>query len=128
MPSQWDATALAFVGDVLPGNHIEVSLFPATAFDVIGPHTVPKIAHTDAALAAIVGLDVLLPFANGAANTEAISTRCMVRVPPCLRPVGVRFKSDTTRALESNGRRHTYRRKSCQLRCPLELDYERVAL
>lgn len=87
VPSHWDGRGLTFMGDVLPGNFVSIGLFPDTAFDVVGPVTVPTIPQADASLAGNAGQDVLLPFANGAANTENISVRHVVRVPHAYVPL-----------------------------------------
>lgn len=81
--SQWDDLAFGFLGDVLPGNHIEMVGFPTNAFTRTTPQLVPTLAAMDAAVGLLDPLqDSFIPApAVGTADTEQVSTRVMVQVP-----------------------------------------------
>ena len=50
--SIWDGSTLAFAGNVLAGNHIEIVWVPATVFDAVPDNNMPTIAGLQALLAA----------------------------------------------------------------------------
>ena len=85
--SVWDGRIFAFVGDVLPGNHVDLVEFPANSFDLAGEVTVPTVAHTTALLAAHPNQGHLLPMATGMQDTEQWDCRYLVQVPKAYLPL-----------------------------------------
>ena len=80
--SIWDGATLAFVGDVLAGNHIEIVRVPTTAFEVAPDNNVPTIAGLQAMLAAQPNAVQFGPFDDGAPDTQPMAVRNMVPIPP----------------------------------------------
>ena len=80
--SVWDGATLAFAGDVLAGNHIEIVCVPANAFEVPPNNNVPTIAGLQALLAAQPDAVEFGPFDDAAPDTQPTAVRNMVPVPP----------------------------------------------
>ena len=80
--SIWDGATLAFAGDVLAGNHIEIVRVPTTAFEVAPDNNVPTITGLQAMLAAQPNAVQFGPFEDGAPDTQSMAVRNMVPIPP----------------------------------------------
>ena len=80
--SVWDGATLAFAGDVLAGNHIEIVRVPTTAFEVAPNNNVPTIAGLQALLAAQPNAAQFGPFEDATPDTQPIAVRNMVPIPP----------------------------------------------
>ena len=80
--SVWDGATLAFAGDVLAGNHIEIVRVPANAFEVAPNNNVPTIAGLQAMLAAQPDAVQFGPFDDATPDTQPTPVRNMVPVPP----------------------------------------------
>lgn len=77
-----DGGTYAFVGDVLPGYHIDIVDFPTDPFTRIGPHRVPTLPHMAAVEAGMAAADTvadLLPV--GDRNAEEVLVRKLIQVP-----------------------------------------------
>ena len=70
--SVWDGATLAFAGDVLAGNHIEIVRVPTTAFEVAPDNNVPTIAGLQALLAAQPNAVQFGPFEDDTPDTRSI--------------------------------------------------------
>ena len=80
--SVWDGATLAFAGDVLAGNHIEIVRVPTTTFEVAPNNNVPTIAGLQALLAAQPNAAQFGPFEDATPDTQPIAVRNMVPIPP----------------------------------------------
>ena len=80
--SVWDGATLAFAGDVLAGNHIEIVHVPTHAFEVAPNNNVPTIAGLQALLAAQPDAVQFGPFDDATPDTQPTAVRNMVPVPP----------------------------------------------
>ena len=80
--SIWDGATLAFAGDVLAGNHIEIVRVPTTAFEVAPDNNIPTIAGLQSMLAAQPNTMQFGPFDDGAPDTQPMAVRNMVPIPP----------------------------------------------
>ena len=80
--SIWDGATLAFAGDVLAGNHIEIVQVPTTAFEVAPDNNVPTIEGLQAMLAAQPNVVQFGPFEDDTPDTQSIAVRNMVPIPP----------------------------------------------
>ena len=80
--SVWDGATLAFAGDVLAGNHIEIVHVPTNAFEVAPNNNVPTIAGLQALLAAQPDAVQFGPFDDATPDTQPTAIRNMVPVPP----------------------------------------------
>ena len=80
--SIWDGLTLAFTGDVLAGNHIEIVWVPTTAFEVAPDNNVPTVAGLQALLAAQPNAVHFGFFEDDTPDTQAIAVRNMVPIPP----------------------------------------------
>lgn len=83
-PSPWDGCALAFIGNVLPGNYIEIVKVTQLAFDLPQPQTTPSIAQLDASFAIYLAINFVPALPASAPNTTLMSVRLVMPVPPCL--------------------------------------------
>ena len=81
--SVWDGATLAFMGDVLAGNHIKIVHVPTNAFGVAPNNNVPTIAGLQALLAAQPDAVQFGPFDDGTPDTQPIAVRNMV-LPMCI--------------------------------------------
>ena len=80
--SIWDRLTLAFTGDVLAGNPIEIVQVRTTAFEVVPDNNVPTVAGLQALLAAQPNAVHFGPFEDNTPHTQAIAVRNMVPIPP----------------------------------------------
>ena len=80
--SIWDGATLAFAGDVLAGNHIEIVRVPTTALEVAPDNNVLTIAGLQAMLASQPNAVQFGPFDDGAPDTQPMAVRNMVPIPP----------------------------------------------
>ena len=80
--SVWDGATLAFAGDVLAGNHIEIVRVPANAFEVAPNNNVPTIAGLQAMLAAQPDAVQFGPF-DGTRSLPLSGTWCQFLRPTC---------------------------------------------
>ena len=80
--SIWDGAMLAFAGDVLAGNHIEIVRVQTTAFEVAPDNNVPAIAGLQALLAVQPNVVQFGPFEDNTPDTQSIAVRNMVPIPP----------------------------------------------
>ena len=80
--SVWDGATLAFTGDVLAGNHIEIVHVPAIAFKVVPDNNVPTIARLQALLVAQPNAVHFGPSEDDTLDTQTIAVRNMVPIPP----------------------------------------------
>ena len=124
--SSWDGMILGFGGDVLPGNHIELTQLPPNAFEVAGEQRVATIAHTHALLAAEPTTTKLGPFNDGDPDTELVKTRRMVPVPPAYVPMVLDRPLDPKQLWEQVG--GTIIADGQEAECGVLLDWLRVAL
>ena len=77
----WDGSTLAFAGDVLAGNHIEIIWMPPSAFNVPPVNNMPTIARLQALLAVQPNSVHFGPFDDGTPDTQAILVCKMVPIP-----------------------------------------------
>ena len=80
--SIWDGLTLAFAGDVLAGNHIEIVWEPITAFEVVPDNNVPTTAGLQALLVAQPNAVHFSPFEDDTPDTQTIAVHKMVPIPP----------------------------------------------
>ena len=80
--SVWDGAMLAFAGDVLAGNHIEIVRVLATAFEVAPNNNVPTITGLQVMLAAQPNTVQFGPFEDDTPDIQSIAVRNMVPIPP----------------------------------------------
>ena len=69
----WDGLTLAFAGDVLAGNHIEIVQVPPTAFDIVPDNNVPTTARLQALLTAQPNAVHFGPFDDRTLDTQTIA-------------------------------------------------------
>ena len=87
LASPWDGKVLAFVGDLLPGNFIDMVEFPEASFALTGEVTIPTTANTTALLAAHPNQGHLLPMAAGTVDTDQVNCRYFIQVPQAYLPL-----------------------------------------
>ena len=73
---------MAFTGDVLVGNHIEIVQVPTTAFEVVPDYNVPTTARLQVLLAPQPNAVHFGPFEDDTPDTQIIVVCKMVPIPP----------------------------------------------
>ncbi|MGH7974086.1 MAG: hypothetical protein ACREBR_01070 [bacterium] len=125
-PTPWDNQAYAFFTDVVEGQITSLN-FPTTCLHSTRPVNVPTTGAIAAQIAAAdEDSDLLGPYQDGAANTEALRTRYAMFVPPRYVPLLLGQRLRPKEAWAQVGGAIIADNKSEE--CSLLLDWLRVAL
>jgi hypothetical protein len=83
-PTPHDGRTFTFVGEVLPGQTIDMATLPRDMFPVIPDVEVPTVAQTEVAVSSLPPGTEDLAEPGVAGDTETVTVRCAVPVPHCL--------------------------------------------
>lgn len=97
--SPWDNQNVVFASDIGVGNQIAVARWPANGFDRNITARVPTVATMEAQWTAAAGADCVGPYAAAAPDTEEVTTRRMMAVPPAYVSNVIRHGQYTCRQL-----------------------------